>query len=232
MTFAEKVISFNNQLHFDKRKLPVGLYIMNPFKEHDQINAISGQFYQKYYSDHKNRKFIIGINPGRLGAGLTGVPFTDPKHLQSQCNIHYPGKPAHEPSSVFVYDVINAFGGVSEFYSKFYINSICPLGFISVDAAGKRKNYNYYDSRELTMVVYDFMIENIEKQLDFGIDRDICFCLGASDNLKFLYKINSEKKYFKHIIGLEHPRFIMQYKSKSKQFYIDKYVSILKSETE
>ncbi len=38
-----------------------------------------------------------------------------------------------------------------------------------------------------------------------------------------------EYGFFKEIIALEHPRFIMQYKSKSKQTYIDKYISVLSS---
>jgi len=32
------------------------------------------------------------------------------------------------------------------------------------------------------------------------------------------------KAFFKKIVALEHPRFIMQYKAKLKQQYIDKYI--------
>jgi Domain of unknown function (DUF4918) len=37
----------------------------------------------------------------------------------------------------------------------------------------------------------------------------------------------SSLRFFNDIVALEHPRYIMQYKSKSKQIYIDKYISVL-----
>jgi hypothetical protein len=43
---------------------------------------ICSSFYQKYYADNKKRSLIIGINPGRFGAGVTGIPFTDPIRLK------------------------------------------------------------------------------------------------------------------------------------------------------
>lgn len=163
-TFASKVIAFNQSLDF-RGALPDGIRIMNPFKEHADIMRVSAAFYQKYYNDEHARHLILGINPGRFGAGLTGVPFTDPKRLQSICNIPYQGVLAHEPSSVFVYDVINAYGGAEAFYRHFYINSICPLGFTSVGKNGKEVNYNYYDSKALTEAVYDFMIDTLRSKL-------------------------------------------------------------------
>jgi hypothetical protein len=229
MTFADKVIQFNNELYFDEDKLPPGIKIMNPFRESAYINSIAAEFYKKYYNDNNQRHLILGINPGRFGGGLTGIPFTDPKQLQSQLNINYTGQITHEPSSVFVYEVINAFGEPEAFYSKFYINSICPLGFISISNKGKDTNYNYYDSKELKAAVYNFIIESIEKQIAFGVNTDTCFCFGTGTNAKFLQDLNREKRYFKHIIPLEHPRYIMQYKSKSKLFYIDKYIKAFRA---
>src|SRR3569833_2031670 len=102
---------------------------MNPFRENEHALELSTGFYKKFYNDNRQRHLILGINPGRHGAGYTGVPFTDTKRLQSDCGIKYDGKETHEPSSVFVYEMIDAFGGPKEFYSKFYIHSICPLGF-------------------------------------------------------------------------------------------------------
>lgn len=222
-TFADKIIAFNKSLDF-KGGLPQGIRIMNPFKENKLILPVSSAFYKKYYSDTRPRHMILGINPGRFGAGLTGIPFTDPKRLQSRCQIEYAGESAHEPSSVFVYDVIEAFGGEEKFYSRFYINSICPLGFTSAGKKGREVNYNYYDSRELTESVFDFILESIRKQIKFGILTDVCFCFGKGKNEKFLQEINQRYKFFGRIAGLDHPRFIMQYKAKSKQDYIDKYL--------
>ena len=223
MTFADKVIRFNKQLHFEG-ELPAGIRIMNPFKENPQVTAIMEQFYKKFYDDNGKRHLILGINPGRFGSGVTGIPFTDSKRLKAVCKIDYQGKETHEPSSVFIYEMIAAFGGAERFYKSFYINSVCPLGFTSVKEDGKEINYNYYDSPGLTAAVYEFIIENIRKQIALGVDTDTCFCFGNGKNEKFLRKLNEKEKFFKNIIALEHPRFIMQYKAMSKDVYIKKYV--------
>ncbi len=223
-TFADKVIAFNSKVEFNG-KLPAGIRIMNPYKEDKAILPLSGIFYKKYYNDTHPRHLILGINPGRFGGGVTGVPFTDTKRLIDNCHIPYAGKSTHEPSSAFVYEMIDAYGGPVSFYRNFYINSVCPLGFTSAGSNGKEVNYNYYDSKELTNAVYDFIINNIEHQIRLGIETDVCFCFGTGKNENFLRKMNEKEKFFKNIIALEHPRFIMQYKSKMKQIYIDKYLA-------
>ena len=222
--FADKVNAFNKSLLFEGA-LPAGITTMNPFKEDKNIITTSSAFYNKYYSDNNARHLILGINPGRFGAGITGIPFTDPKRLIEKCGLLYNGESAHEPSSVFVYEVIDAFGGTEAFYKKFYINSICPLGFTSISKKNKIVNYNYYDSKALTRAVYDFINQSIQQQLAFGIKTDTVFCFGMGKNEKFLLALNNEKKYFNKIVALPHPRYIMQYKSKSKQAYIDLYLA-------
>ncbi|MBK7625692.1 MAG: DUF4918 family protein [Bacteroidales bacterium] len=228
MTFAEKIISFYKEVGYSGT-LPDGISIMNPFRENPEILPVTAQFYHKFYNDHNLRHLILGINPGRHGAGVTGIPFTDTKRLIEKCGLSIAGVQTFETSSVFVYEMIEAFGGTERFYGNFYISSVSPLGFTSTGKNGNELNYNYYDSRELTDAVYDFMIESIEKQLNFGIIRDVCFCLGTGKNYKFIHELNNEKKYFGKIVPLEHPRFIMQYKSKQKQLYISKYIKELSS---
>ncbi|QKJ30405.1 DUF4918 family protein [Mucilaginibacter mali] len=225
MTFADKVISLNRHLTYTGGPLPNGIRVMNPYRESEQANTVSEAFYRKYYSDDQSRYLILGINPGRFGSGMTGIPFTDPKRLVSECGIAYEGKVTHEPSSVFIYEMINAYGGPGAFYGKFYINSLCPLGFTSIDEKGRETNYNYYDSRELQDAVKDYIVDNIRTQINLGVNTDVCFCFGTGKNEAFLRKLNNQHGFFKNIIALEHPRFIMQYKSAVKQFYIDKYLS-------
>lgn len=224
MNFAERIINFNKQLEYTGPPLPSGIRIMNPYLEEEQALSISSEFYRKYYSDDNKRHLILGINPGRFGGGVTGVPFTDPKRLIAECGIGYSGKMLHEPSSVFVYEMIAAFGGPEAFYSKLYINSLCPLGFTIMDGRGREKNYNYYDSAALCNTVTPFMIENIKKQVDLGCYTDTCFCFGTGQNEKFIKKLNAAHGFFKEIVALEHPRFIMQYKAKTKEAYINKYL--------
>lgn len=222
-TFADKVIAFNKSLRFSA-PLPQDIRVMNPFRENKDSLKVSSVFYKKYYNDYNHRNIILGINPGRFGAGLTGVPFTDPKRLVEKCAIPYPGSPAHEPSSVFIYQMIEAYGGLEQFYGRFYINSICPLGFTIKNNLGKEVNYNFYDDKTLMKTAHDFMVKSIRKQISFGIHTDVCFCLGSGKNEKILRKLNDEYGFFKEIIPLEHPRFVMQYKSKYVQDYIDKYL--------
>ena len=222
-TFADRIIAFNQQLDFNGT-LPPGINIMNPFREGGPAMEVSSQFYRKYYDDNHPRHLILGINPGRFGSGATGVAFTDPKRMISECDIPFAGSITHEPSSAYVYEMIHAFGGVREFYKQFYIHSVCPLGFTITGTNGKEVNYNYYDKPELQKAVYPFIIENIQKQINLGFETDICFCFGTGKNEAFLKKLNEQQGFFKQIIALEHPRFIMQYKSKTKQDYIAKYL--------
>lgn len=227
MTFAEQVIRFNRELDFSGT-LPDGIGIMNPFKDSPDIWPVITQFYNKFYSDNRQRRMILGINPGRFGAGVTGVPFTDTKRMLSKCGIKIDGMETHEPSSVFVYDVIDAYGGTEPFYADYYINSICPLGFVKNTAGGKTVNYNYYDSKELTLAVYGFIVDSIRKQIAFGIDTSVCYCMGTGKNAAFLNELNSREKFFDEVIALEHPRFVIQYRLKQKDSYVDKYIGQLK----
>jgi len=226
MTFAQQVIQFNSSLKLTTA-LPANIAVMNPFAENPHALTVSSAFYQKYYNDTKPRKLILGINPGRHGAGITGIPFTDTKRLEEFCNLSIPEVNTHEISSVFVYEMIQHYGGVQAFYNDFYINSISPLGFIIKDNKGREKNYNYYDSKALSDLLKPFIINTIKAQLAFGIDTDTCYCLGTGKNYAYLSALNEEMGFFDNIIPLEHPRYIMQYKSKQKQFYIDKYLEVL-----
>lgn len=222
-TFADRIIDFNSSIQYHG-KLPDGIRIMNPFEDPHALE-VSSLFYRKYYGDSEDRFLILGINPGRFGAGLTGVPFTDPKRLWQECGISFEGKMTHEPSATFIYEMINAFGGPISFYKNFYIHSVCPLGFTLSKANGKEVNYNYYDSAELTECVMGFILENIRKQIEMGVSTEVCFCFGTGKNESFLNKINQKYGFFKKIVALEHPRFIMQYKAKRKEEYVQKYLN-------
>lgn len=226
-TFADRIIDFNRKLGF-RGTLPEGIGIMNPFRSEDEyIMQVSSAFYRKYYDDNRPRRLILGINPGRFGAGFTGIPFTDTKRLTSECGIPYSGRQTHEPSSVFVYEVIREYGGPEKFYGDFYINSLSPLGFTQKGANGKEKNYNYYDRPDLTAAVTEFILWNIMEQISMGVSTDVCWCLGTGKNEKFLRALNEKYRFFGEIIALEHPRFIMQYKSAFRADYVRKYLALL-----
>ena len=220
-TFADHIFLFLKNLHLDI-KLPDEIEVMNPFKNKATM-VLCSQFYKKYYSDNKERRMIIGINPGRFGGGITGVPFTDPVRLKNICGIENTWPLKQELSSLFVYDVINTYGGAEKFYQDFYITAVSPLGFTK-----HGKNLNYYDDKELQNRIKDFVIDCMNRQLEFGINRKVAFCLGDGKNYKYLSGLNEEKKIFDKIVPLSHPRFIMQYKLKKKDEYILSYLEKLK----
>jgi hypothetical protein len=222
---AEDIVHFNRSLRLDKA-LPENIRVMNPFKNPEALR-ISEEFYRKYYSDKHPRHLIIAINPGRFGAGVTGIPFTDTARLKMVCGINPGIPPTHEPSSVFVYEIIDAYGGTELFYRNFYITSVCPLGFVKENEKGKEVNFNYYDSKELEKAVTPFIVESLQKQFRFNLDMTKCICWGRGKNFQFLSELNSKYHFFEEIIPLDHPRFIMQYRAKQKKKYIENYLKIL-----
>lgn len=224
-SFADKIIDFNSHLNYTGN-LPNNFEVLNPFIENPETMQVIKTFYGKFYNDNKQRKFILGINPSRNGAGVIGVPFTDTKRLQSECGITMQSAHTHEISSVFMYDMIHAFGGVKKFYSEYYINSPFPLAVLQKAKNGDWLNANYYDDKALFETVKPFMITTLQEQINFGLDVSEVFVLGKK-NATFINKINKEAKLFGKLTVLEHPRYIQQYKSKEKQLYIDKYLSIL-----
>lgn len=226
-TFAGSIISFCRDLDF-KNPLPPGINVMNPFRDEKVFNTVRA-FYNKYYNDSRKRRLIIGINPGRHGAGVTGIPFTDTTRLAEFCGLEIEGLSSFETSSVFVYELIAKYGGPEKFYSDYYITSVSPLGFTRNTEKGGEVNYNYYDSRELEASVKPFAIECLKKQLEFGIYTDVCFCLGTGKNYRFVSRLNEELGIFGQVIPLEHPRYIMQYKLKSKEKYLADFTLKLQS---
>ncbi|HYG14573.1 MAG TPA: uracil-DNA glycosylase family protein, partial [Bacteroidia bacterium] len=169
------------------------------------------------------RVFILGINPGRFGGGVTGIPFTDPIRLEKECGITNPFAKKPEVSSEFIYTMINAYGGPEKFYGKYFINSLFPLALTH-----KGKNINYYDTKELLEITRQPIIENIRTQIAFGLRTDKAICLGEGKNYQYLVKLNTEYKFFGEIHPLPHPRFIMQYKRKFLKEYIGRYLETFK----
>ena len=224
-TFGEKVIDFNRDLHYSS-KLPKDFRVMNPYLDNPETMEVMQQFYHKFYHDSNQRKFIIGINPSRHGAGVTGVPFTDTKRLESACGLKMQSSHTHEVSSVFLYDMIAEYGGAEDFYKQFYINSPFPLAIVRKTKDGKWLNANYYDDPALFEMVKDYMISTLKKNISLGLDTSEVFILGKK-NANFIQKLNKEAQLFGSLKILEHPRYIQQYKSKEKQLYIDKYILTL-----
>jgi len=202
--------------------LPEGIGTLFPQKD-KQVRELVKQFFNKYFNDHKKRRLMLGINPGRFGAGITGINFTAPKQLKEACGIDHHLKLSSELSAEFIYDMINEYGGVKGFYKNWFIGSVCPLGFIK-----NGKNINYYDDKKLLEAVTPFIVDCINKQVAMGFNVERCICIGGEKNFKYLSGLNNEYKWFNEIIPLPHPRFILQYRRKQKDKYIHQYLSALR----
>ena len=221
-TQAEAILDFYRTLR-PGFALPEGVSIMNPYKNAETW-AVASRFYEKFYSDRKPRAFIFGINPGRHGAGVTGVPFTDPIRLAGVCGIHNDWKQKPELSSEFIYKMIGAYGGAEAFFGHYFFTALSPLGFVRGG-----KNLNYYDDKELLRDVEPFVLKCIRHQLDTMPSYPICYCLGEGTNFKYFNRVNEKHGFFRQIVPLPHPRWVMQYRRKRVVEFVELYVSRLRA---
>lgn len=217
MTFAEHVLKMFRTMRIDK-PLPEGVSAMNPYAD-KEVMALCATFCNRFFNDSRPRSILVGINPGRFGAGITGISFTDPIRLVNPCGIQNTFAPRGELSSEFIYKVIDAYGGVGRFYNDFYITAVSPLGFVQ-----NGKNLNYYDIRALQETVKPFAVKCMKQLLRAPVNRKRCYCVGEGANLKFLTSLNNEYGWFEEIVPLAHPRFVMQYRRKQLNAYVDDYV--------
>lgn len=220
-TWAEHLISFYHNLN-PPEHLPHETQWLYPQKD-PRVMKVVEQFLHKFYNDSGTRKLMLGINPGRYGAGITGVNFTGPRQLKDQCGIEHPFGEGTELSAEFIYEMIDHYGGVDTFYSDVFISSVCPLGLVQ-----NGKNLNYYDDREVLKTVEPFIIHNLEKLTGFHADHTSVLCIGGEKNFKYLSGLNQTYKWFKEIIPLPHPRFIMQYRRRQKLQFIHEYMQLIK----
>lgn len=215
--FSERANLFFNKIIPDF-KLPKDVSFLLPY-ESTEVKKLIREFLLKYYNDQKSRVFIFGINPGRLGAGTTGIAFTDPIQLENVCGISNSLLKKKELSSSFIFNVIEKFGGDEKFFSNFYLTAICPVGFVK-----NGKNLNYYDDPKLLTTSRPFIQKTIRQQMNFGAKIETAICLGEGKNFNYFSKLNDELKLFKEIIKLPHPRFIMQYERKKMDYHLQQYV--------
>ena len=220
-TLSSKLISFYKTLT-PPTSLPAGTQILYP-QENKEVRRVMKIFFNKYFNDNEPRRLLFGINPGRFGAGITGINFTAPRQLRNYCGIEHSWGESSELSAEFIYEMIDRYGGPAKFYSDHFIAAVSPLGFVK-----KGINMNYYDDKRLQEAIKPFVIASIKRQLTFGFQTDRCICVGGEKNFKFLSALNDEHKFFEKIIPLPHPRFILQYKRKQKDSYIEQYLEVLK----
>lgn len=116
------------------------------------------QFEQQFYADGYPKVVLCGINPGRLGAGKTGIPFIDFASLSKMI----PGidRNDSERSASFFFDVVQSIG-VKTFYQHFYVTNVSWIGFQQ-----NNRNVNYDQLPEAAKVfvyrMFRFEMDQVE----------------------------------------------------------------------
>lgn len=221
MTFSQQVLDFYFTMQKDM-PLPNGVEIIYPFKN-VETKRVMETFFNKYYDDNRPRTYLVGINPGRLGSGITGIGFADAYHLDNYCDIPNSFDKRVEISAAFMFEVIEAYGGVEKFYKDFFFTTVMPLGLLK-----NAKNYNYYDDLQTQKSLEFFIEETLLKQMSFPQAKPDIICVGQGKNLKYLKAFNDKHRCFNSIEVVPHPRWVMQYRRKEKQKYIDAYLEVFK----
>jgi len=219
-TFGDHVNAFYRTLRAPDVS-GLGVEVMNPYRE-PEARRCTQAFYTKFFGDSGRRVFVIGINPGRFGGGATGIPFTDPVTLEQQAGIPNEFPKRRELSAEFVERVVNHFGGPRSFYRSFFITAVSPLGFTKGGL-----NYNYYDDRALRERLEPFIVRSMRRQLDFGARGEVAVVLGTGTNYRSFAELNERYGFFERVVAVEHPRFIMQYRRKRLDEFVEKYADVL-----
>jgi hypothetical protein len=219
-TFGARAFRFYRSLV--SPTVPAGIDVMNPYTD-ARIRRYVREFLRRYFDDNEPRVLAFGINPGRFGAGITGITFTDPVALADLCGITNDLPRRRELSSIFIYEFIERLGGVRRFYSRFFLTAASPLGFTR-----DGRNLNYYDDPRLARTVTPFIRHSIERQIALGGRRDHAIVLGRGANMNFMSRLNDEHGFFHEIQALEHPRPIMQYRRKHVDQYLSRYVDVFR----
>ncbi|HRQ85301.1 MAG TPA: DUF4918 family protein [Flavobacteriales bacterium] len=218
----QEVFSFD----LSKAKLPKRIGVLDPFNGENaqQVRRNVELFHRQFYADNRPRMLMLGINPGRFGAGSTGICFTDTKRCVADLGIPVDGLQTHEPSSDFFYRMVRAAGGPETFYGRVYVQSLCPLGFTQKGKNGTWVNLNYYDDAVLQKKITPLIVDWVNNLIATGMRTDLAACIGTGKNFTFFKKLNDRHRFFDRIIPLAHPRFVMQYKYKQLNSYVDSYL--------
>lgn len=219
MPFADRLLSFLTEFPLPP-PLPEGVTALSPYQEPGPRELLT-QFAQRYYTGEQPRVALLGINPGRLGNGRTGVAFTDPAALAAW-GIPNELPRRREPSSEFMQAVVGALGGPAEFYQRFFLGSLYPLVLLK-----DGRNYNFYDSPAVTSTLWPSIQDAVRRQAtEVGMAQHAAVCLGRRNGLYF-QRLNEELHLFGQLHILDHPRFLMQYKRRDLAANVARYVEVL-----
>lgn len=174
----DKVIDLHVNFHTKLLKDDVSRELLNQ----ENVTILGGfnenielvrHYYQTVYAKEGKRVVLCGINPGRNGAGKTGIPFIDYRSAsQLLPDVNHVDK---ERSSQFIYSVIEEVG-IDLFYKNIYMTNISWFGFTKGG-----NNINYYElPTPLPTVFTDSFIEEmniIQPKLIVPLSKEVEFTL-------------------------------------------------------
>lgn len=171
-------------------------------------------FWDRYYAQAVPRSVICGLNPGRFGAGKTGIPFLDFQSLSQLM----PGvdRQDSEKSAAFFYKVIQAYGS-DAFFRHFYVTNVASVGFL---CDGRNLNYPDLPKAALAIVEANFCEE-------MKIVKPTCLIsLGTAvqHTARKLLSLDVDCT-----LRLPHPAWVATYRSREMEKWVDEYVKALKS---
>lgn len=218
--FGSQVERFLINLHLE-HPLPQGVDVLQPYAN-PEVRKVVHEMCRQYYSGAHPRIPLWGINPGRFGAGLTGLAFTDPTAVKQTLRIQTALDGRRELSAEFMASVIEAYGGPKPFYRDVYMTALSPLGFVSGN-----KNLNFYDSRELQESLTGQIQSWVRKQCAFELRKGVTIVVGTGKLKDFFERHIRTQCGFDTVVYLEHPRYIMQYKRSEIDTYRQKYINAI-----
>lgn len=221
-SFGRFVETFLTTLSIDGT-LPEGIEILYPYSN-VEVRRVVHEMCSRYYASRRPRIGVWGINPGRFGAGLTGLAFTDPWAVKHDLGITTSITGRREMSAEFISRVIEAYGGPGAFYSDVFMTALSPLGFIRNGV-----NINFYDDAELEMMMSPQIITWMKRTFDAGVRRDTTILLGSGKLRTFMERNVREHVGVRDVIYLDHPRFIMQYRRSQVSQYVSLYVETIRA---
>jgi hypothetical protein len=182
----------------------INIGILSEFLE-NKNNIVA--FHNRYIQPNSPRIVMCGINPGRRGAGITGIPFIDTLSLSKL--VPDVNNPKSEKSAKFFFSIIEEIG-ISEFYRNVHVTNMSWLGFYKLDS-GKNVNYN-----SLPVEIQNVLIDKFVEEMQL-IKPDIIIPMGDIVHWELLNLERKKRINAKIEQRLYHPASLLV----NKKSYID-----------
>ena len=89
------------------------------------------------------------------------------------------------------------------------------------------KNINYYEMKNWRNDLLPAVEKELEKHLSWNVNRSKVISIGRGENAKVLKEINDRRGWFEEVVALPHPRWILQYRRKRKDEFLEEYLRAL-----